>query len=100
MPYRNTLVAFVVVAFLAISGTTEGKEPDSNKKTALPSCGSGLQVCEPGDQGPGGCWKPGYSNCTRGAVCNSGHLWCMKGSKGPGGCYKPAYSRCDQGKVS
>ena len=51
-------------------------------------CPIGMNMCSPGPNGRGGCFRPGYATCNAGAVCSSGMSYCARGSAGPGGCYR------------
>ena len=59
------------------------------------SCGSGMNYCAPGSYGPGGCYKPGYANCTAGLVCTGGTIACKPSNGGAAYCYKPGYGTCN-----
>ncbi|MDU8928233.1 hypothetical protein RXV86_12625 [Alisedimentitalea sp. MJ-SS2] len=59
------------------------------------SCPSGMNYCEAGSYGPGGCYKLGYANCTAGLVCTSGTQACKPPSGGQAYCYNPSYRKCE-----
>ena len=63
------------------------------------TCALPLQKCAAGAYGPGGCWRPGYSVCEKGAIYPPGMKWCPKGALGDGGAYKPGYAKCSKGRI-
>lgn len=98
---RGWALSLSVWAGFAMAGQEPLASPDivAAATRFSQSCHSGLIACLPGKEGPGGCWKPAYSQCYQGAVFPAGNLWCSKGAKGLGGHYKPAYFRCEAGKL-
>ena len=55
-------------------------------------CPTGMRQCQPGPNGPGGCFKLNYASCFSGLICSSGMKVC-KDSLGTR-CYKPGYGQC------
>ena len=62
-------------------------------------CPSGMNACNRGPWGPGGCYKSGYASCANGLICSSGMRQCGPGAWGRGGCYRPGYASCANGLV-
>ncbi len=94
------------VLLISIAGSSWAGSADTNQQKIdlltgdtsyqlAQSCGSGLQVCPAGSYGPGGCYKPGYANCTAGLVCTGGMIACAPSNGGQPYCYKHGYGSCN-----